>query len=301
MKLPLRTVANVLAVLLLIALVVPFIIYAVPGVVGADHSFVVLTASMTPAIAPGDVVIVADRGAEAISEGDVITYTRGTNEVPVTHRVTAVIETADGVAFETKGDANSDPDAALVPAANVIGTVIFTIPYIGYVIQFTNTPYGFIALVLVPFGLLVANELWTLSRRRSAATADVSSESDSSDPVDANATPEKNSAGGFVVTERTLEGAFFPLIALAGYAGYVVYTIQTALTIAVAVGSAVTAVAVLVLLVGARRRSVATTHTDVTSDRPATDGGVETDSTADSSRPADTETLDLSDDSEVRT
>lgn len=290
----LKRILNVVGALLLIALVVPFVIYAVPMTVGADHSFVVLTASMTPAIAPGDVVIVADRDPATIAEGDVITFTRPGNDVPVTHRVTTVAESGGGLAFETKGDANSDPDASLVPAENVVGLVILTIPYIGYVIQFTNTPYGFVALVVGPIGLFIASELWTLYRQQSATassgdepTETVASE-DSADGTDRSEETERaDQTGGFVITSRTLEGALVPLLALALYSGYVATVRLTEVTIAVAVGSAISTLALVVLLVSASRETgkdeettIAESETDSTESengRPAADGGVEWD------------------------
>lgn len=55
-----KRAANILGVLLLIGLLAPFVTYAVPQIVGADESYVVLSGSMSPEIMPGDVVIVND-------------------------------------------------------------------------------------------------------------------------------------------------------------------------------------------------------------------------------------------------
>ena len=269
-----KQILNTVGVLLLIALVVPFVIYAAPMTVGADHSFVVLTASMTPAIAPGDVVVVADRDPATIAEGDVITFTRGSNDIPVTHRVTAVVERAGGLAFETKGDANSDPDASLVTAGNVVGTVILTIPYIGYVVQFTNTPYGFIALVAVPIGLFVASELWTLYRRQSMSNESRDESDDAADSVVGSG----ESSGGIVITSRTLEGAFVPLVALFIYSGYTASVRLTEVTIAVLVGSTISLLALSVLLLSVRRgsdRQAVPTDSEQTALEPTADGGVD--------------------------
>lgn len=277
-----KRILNVVGALLLIAIVVPFVIYAVPAVVGADHSFVVLTASMTPAIAPGDVVVVSDRGPATIAEGDVITFTRGNNEVPVTHRVTAVTEGAGGLAFETKGDANSDVDSSLVPAGSVIGTVILTIPYIGYVVQFTNTPYGFVALVAGPIGLFVASEIWTLYRRRSGARAAASvpePEVESDNASNAANTPE------FVITSRTLEGAIPPLVALAAYSAYTMYLRPGELTIAVAVGSATTLLAVGALWWGARGDNNPSADADGGSTPTDTEPMADSDDSSETGRP----------------
>jgi len=47
------TLGRALLAVVLLALIAPFVVYAVPATVGAEASYVVLTASMTPAIAPG--------------------------------------------------------------------------------------------------------------------------------------------------------------------------------------------------------------------------------------------------------
>ncbi|MEF8779568.1 MAG: signal peptidase I [Haloferacaceae archaeon] len=242
MSVTVRRLANVLAVLLLVAIVAPFVVYAVPQVAGADHSFVVLTASMTPAIAPGDAVVVAERDPATIREGDVVTFLRGDGEVPVTHRVVGVVDSGGDVAFETKGDANDDVDAGLVPAGNVIGVVLLTIPYIGYVIQFANSEYGFLALIVLPFGLLAANEAWAFYRRSKAAGASfgddargetaVSGDDGLSEGIERSA---ENAP--FVITLRTLEGAFLALLVVTPYNAYVAYNWQSVLPVSVAIAS----------------------------------------------------------------
>ncbi|MGQ4555647.1 signal peptidase I [Halobellus sp. GM3] len=159
----LRTAANIVGVLLLIGVVAPFVVYGAPQVVGADHGFVVLSGSMEPEMSPGDAVIVRDASPDSITRGDVITF--GTDgETPTTHRVIEVVERDGSAAYVTKGDANEDPDAGTVPHERVIGEVILVIPVIGYVVQFVNTPVGFAAVVVVPMGLFVISELWSLVR-----------------------------------------------------------------------------------------------------------------------------------------
>ncbi|EMA60794.1 peptidase S26B, signal peptidase [Halorubrum lipolyticum DSM 21995] len=95
-----------------------------------------------------------------------LTFARGTSDVPVTHRVIDVVDESGGLAFETRGDANEGPDPGLVPAANLVGAVALTVPYIGYVIRFAGTQAGFVALVLLPFGLLAVTEVWSIVRDR---------------------------------------------------------------------------------------------------------------------------------------
>jgi len=42
-----------------------------------------------------------------------------------------------------------------VKKENVIGKVIFTIPYIGYIGYFVRTPIGFTLLIIIPASLLI--------------------------------------------------------------------------------------------------------------------------------------------------
>jgi signal peptidase len=162
---PWGRIANVAGLVLLIAIAVPFLVHAVPQVVGAEHSYVVTSGSMEPAMSPGDVIVVNSVAAETIEEGDVITYGGGGEEMPTTHRVIDVTQQDGSLAFETKGDANEDPDGSLVTSDEVQGRVmtpggyLFVIPYIGYVIDFAGTLPGFIALFAVPIGLLVLMEM----------------------------------------------------------------------------------------------------------------------------------------------
>ena len=59
-RVPWWSIANVIGVLLLIAVVLPFVIYTVPQVVGAEHSYVVLSGSMEPTVDTGSVIVIDD-------------------------------------------------------------------------------------------------------------------------------------------------------------------------------------------------------------------------------------------------
>ncbi|TKX84914.1 signal peptidase I [Halorubrum sp. SS5] len=291
-----KRAANVLGIVLLIAVVAPFAVFAVPEVVGADESFVVLTASMTPAIAPGDVVIVAERDPTAIAEGDVITFVRGTSDVPVTHRVIGVSGEGAALAFETMGDANEGPDPGLVPAGNLVGVVTLTIPWIGYVIQFAGTRAGFVALVMLPFGLLAATEVWSIVRDRgesggqAPATVEPVESTDGAGvevaaATDAEPASTADAAGGSGgVSVDAVGGAAAVLAAVTPYAVYVAFELRTAVAIAVAVAAATLLLGALAAWIPASgvldRSGPSAAETDAPA--AAADGGVsETDGGAD--------------------
>jgi signal peptidase len=167
------TVLKALGGLLLVAVVLPFVVFAVPGLVGAEHGYVVISSSMSPAIHAGDAVIVNEVPATAIDEGDVITFIDGeqasiqqgqAGDDLITHRVVNTRSTEEGLAFKTKGDANEEADRGFVPASALVGRVMFTIPYIGHVIAYAGTAFGFIALVAIPLGLLILGEIYDLAR-----------------------------------------------------------------------------------------------------------------------------------------
>ena len=62
-----------------------------------------------------------------------------------THRVVGIVpdeEDPTVIRFRTKGDANEAEDGGLVHYKNVIGTPIFSIPYLGYVADYIQHPPG---------------------------------------------------------------------------------------------------------------------------------------------------------------
>ncbi|MFC7133594.1 MULTISPECIES: signal peptidase I [Salinibaculum] len=191
-QIPWRRLASVAGLLVLLAIVVPFIIYAVPQIVGGKASYVVLSGSMAPTISPGDVIVTGGVDAADIDKGDVITFQRGTAERPTTHRVIEVVSQDGGPAFRTKGDAVSDPDQQLVSPSQVSGRVLsiggylFVIPLIGYVIQFANTQVGFVVLFAIPILLFVLSEIWEIASSAGSSgdsTGDDTTESDEKSPA----------------------------------------------------------------------------------------------------------------------
>ncbi len=64
--------------------------------------------------------------------------------------------------FQTKGDANEDPDYNDISENLVIGKVIFSFPYLGRVVSFAKTQIGFIVLVIIPATIIVYSELMSV-------------------------------------------------------------------------------------------------------------------------------------------
>jgi signal peptidase I len=261
----LRMAMNVLGVLIIVAVVVPFIVYAVPGVVGADHGLVVLSGSMEPKMSPGDAVIVREVPPSEIETGDVITFQREGSDTPTTHRVIEIQQTEEGTAYVTKGDANEDPDRGTVAHSRVVGEVIFVIPLLGHVVQFANTQVGFLALVLTPMVLFVLSELWELAKSvrepdtpaATTATDEPSVTSVSSTAAGADVRTDvtgdtDEESGGFTLTRSSLQLILLLLVLYAPYSAYVAYTIREAWAITAATGTVIALLFCLVIYLASR-------------------------------------------------
>lgn len=151
---------------LLIATAVLVVASAFP-IKGMYQIKVVQSGSMEPAIKTGSVVVIKPSAIYEI--GEVITFEspfkdqRGRN-IPVTHRITE-IKIEEGLPmYITKGDANEDSDSRLIRHQEVIGKLAFNIPYLGYVIEASRTPYGFFALVIIPAGIVIIEQLANILR-----------------------------------------------------------------------------------------------------------------------------------------
>ena len=106
--------------------------------------FTVLSGSMEPTYHTGSVIYVKDVDYRELEPGDVITFMLSEDTV-ATHRIVEVIpdeEDPTVLRYRTKGDANEAEDGGLVHYKNVIGTPVFTIPYLGYVAAYIQQPPG---------------------------------------------------------------------------------------------------------------------------------------------------------------
>ena len=106
--------------------------FSAASVAGYVKARVVLTNSMQPSINPGDIVITADSTRVIPQVGSVIAYqARQFNGTPVgvfTHRIIG----GNGIdGWLMKGDNNPSPDIQKPKGADVLGTVVMTIPYLG--------------------------------------------------------------------------------------------------------------------------------------------------------------------------
>ena len=89
---------------------------------------IVVSGSMEPEIHTGSLVFIDMKKTEA-EVGDIIAFEKGS--IFVTHRIEKITEEG----YITKGDANKTADMGVVTDDAVIGTALFSIPYVGYFIR----------------------------------------------------------------------------------------------------------------------------------------------------------------------
>lgn len=118
---------------------------------------IVQSGSMEPSIKTGAVVII--RPSDEYRIGDVIMFGEDTKtQVPTTHRIVSDEARSGIFYYTTQGDANEDPDPQPVAKGEVIGKVLFSIPYLGYVLDFAKKPFGFVLLIGVPAAIVIFDE-----------------------------------------------------------------------------------------------------------------------------------------------
>lgn len=129
---------------ILVALVVILAVLLVGVRLFGLQVFTVLSGSMEPTYHTGALIYVKEVDYKEIEPGQVITFMLDEKTI-ATHRVVEVVpdnEDPTVLRYKTKGDANEAEDGSLVHYKNVLGTPVFTIPYLGYLANFIQHPPG---------------------------------------------------------------------------------------------------------------------------------------------------------------
>lgn len=96
---------------------------------------VIATGSMEPIIKPGDVILVKKvfnmEDIENIKVDDVIQFKR--DSILISHRIVDMVhDENEGLYFKTKGDNNSSVDTEPVKPQDIKGTIVYTVPKVGW-------------------------------------------------------------------------------------------------------------------------------------------------------------------------
>lgn len=163
LKKALKMISNIITAVLFINLILMAILVVSSKASGGEpQAFgyqlkTVLSGSMEPTFQTGSVIAVKPLSSEerkSLKKDDVITF-QASEEKLITHRVIGVSSSGDHVMYETKGDNNKTADMEPVLSENVRAVYTgFTIPYVGYFIDFAQSKEGSAILLIGP-GLLL--------------------------------------------------------------------------------------------------------------------------------------------------
>ncbi len=132
-----KKIINIFQILSISVVIILIIILLIPLLIGIKP-YIVLSGSMEPKIKTGSVAYINTHvDVQTISEGDIIGFMQGDKEV--THRVVSINENNT---FVTKGDSNANADFAPVTFEQYRGKTIFSIPYLGNLINSFKTKTG---------------------------------------------------------------------------------------------------------------------------------------------------------------
>jgi len=119
---------------------------------------IVQSGSMVPAIKMGSVVMV--KPVSDYKVGEVITFgPYSTTKAPTTHRIYDIKVEGGQPVYITKGDANNAPDSREIRKSDIVGKVLFSVPYFGYAVDFAKKPIGFALIIIVPAAIIVGDEI----------------------------------------------------------------------------------------------------------------------------------------------
>ncbi len=145
-------------ILAFIVAVALLLIVSIFPIAGNYKVMTVISGSMAPKIKMGSVVIVKPVADYKI--GDVITFgPYSKTKAPTSHRIYD-IKVIDGQpVYITKGDVNNAPDTREIKKSDIVGKVLFDIPYLGFAVDFAKKPLGFALIIIVPAAIIIYDEI----------------------------------------------------------------------------------------------------------------------------------------------
>lgn len=179
-----KKTVSIISTVVVIAVVILAVALVGVRVIGLTP-MTVLSGSMEPAYHVGSLIYVKDIAPDKIEIGMPITFVLNEDLLVATHRVVNVerydtkiqeVLDADGnplldeegktlteevpldepsYYFTTKGDANESEDGSKVYYKNVVGTPVFTLPYLGYLSSWLQTKKGMMIGTCVALIILI--------------------------------------------------------------------------------------------------------------------------------------------------
>jgi signal peptidase len=145
----------VIAFIVLVAILLIVSAFPIPG---NYKVMVVKSGSMEPTIKTGSIVVV--KPASDYKIGDIITFgPYSKTKAPTTHRIYEMKVEGGEPIYITKGDANNAPDTREIKKIDIVGKVLFSVPFVGYAVDFAKKPLGFALIIIIPAAIIIYDEI----------------------------------------------------------------------------------------------------------------------------------------------
>lgn len=108
--------------------------------------------SMAPTFDENDLIFIQQCDPSSLQVGDIVTFHAIIdNQYALnTHRIIAINEVNGLNSYTTKGDNNELADQHVIADGDIVGKYVFKIPYLGKVIDFLSSTWGFLIVIVVP-------------------------------------------------------------------------------------------------------------------------------------------------------
>ena len=118
---------------------------------------IVQSGSMEPTIKTGSIVLTKPMKDYKVEE--IITFKVRNSEYPITHRIKDIGAIEGEKYYITKGDANEEEDQLEIRENDIFGKVLFSVPFLGYAVNFAQKPIGFAMIIIIPALVIIFDEV----------------------------------------------------------------------------------------------------------------------------------------------
>lgn len=146
-----KTVGKIISITLLCIVILLSAALLFLGAFGVRF-FTVRTGSMHPTYPVGSVIVVFPTEFSELEKGDVITFYAG-GSTAVTHRIYQIDK--ENKTVSTKGDNNNVEDNNRVTEDKILGKVVFSVPYLGYLSILADTVFGKTVIISIVVGVVL--------------------------------------------------------------------------------------------------------------------------------------------------
>lgn len=120
--------------------------------------------SMAPTFDQDDLIIIKQCDPSTLEVGDIVTFhSIIDNQYALnTHRIISINEVNGLNSYTTKGDNNELADQHVIADGDIVGKYVGKIPYMGKVIGFLSSTWGFLVVIVLPMLLFFIYQVYHL-------------------------------------------------------------------------------------------------------------------------------------------